>query len=96
MPFGTPAFDAGLEQGDVITSIDGVAFTALAAALKDRKPGDRLAIVFRRPSGAVVKSTMTFGEDPALQAATIESTGGTLTPEMKAFRDAWLGSKAAK
>jgi len=94
--FGTPAFDAGLEQGDIITSVDGVAFTALAAAVKDRKPGDRLAIEFRRPSGLVVKSTLTLGEDPALQAATIESTGGTLTPEQKAFRDAWLGSKVKK
>jgi predicted metalloprotease with PDZ domain len=94
VPFGTPAFAAGLEEGDVIVSIDGVAFTALAAALKDRKPGDNLAIEFRRPSGVVVKSTLTLGEDPALQAATIESTGGTLTPEMKVFRESWLGAKA--
>ena len=86
VPFGTPAFEAGLEEGDVITSIDGVAFTALAAALKDRKPGDKLAIEFRRPSGVVVKSTLTLGEDPALQAATIESTGGTLTPEHEGFQ----------
>jgi predicted metalloprotease with PDZ domain len=96
VPFGTPAFEAGLEAGDVITSVDGVAFTALAAALKDRKPGDKLAIEFRRPSGAVVKSTLTLSEDPALQAATIESTGGTLTPAMKAFRESWLGTKASK
>jgi predicted metalloprotease with PDZ domain len=94
VPFGTPAFAAGLEQEDVITSIGGTAFTTLAAALKDRKPGDQVPIEFRRPSGVVVKATLTLAEDPALQAVTIESTGGTLTPEQKAFRDSWVGSKA--
>jgi predicted metalloprotease with PDZ domain len=91
--FGTPAFTAGLEEGDVITSIGGVAFTTLAAALKDRKPGEQIAVEFRRPSGEVVKSTITLAEDPAWQAATIESTGGTLTPQQKAFRERWVGSK---
>jgi predicted metalloprotease with PDZ domain len=93
--FGTPAFAAGLEEGDVITSIGGVAFTTLEAALKERKPGDRVAIEFRRPSGEVVTSTITLAEDPALGAATIESTGGTLTPEQKAFRESWVGSKTS-
>ncbi|HJR58538.1 MAG TPA: PDZ domain-containing protein [Vicinamibacterales bacterium] len=91
--FGTPAFAAGIEGGDVITSIGGAAFTNLAQALKNRKPGEKLAVEFRRPSGEVVKSTVTLGQDPAWRAATIESTGGTLTPEQKAFRDSWVGSK---
>jgi predicted metalloprotease with PDZ domain len=93
VPFGTPAFAAGLEQGDIITSVGGTAFTNLAAALKDRKPGDQLAIEFRRPTGMVVTSTLRLAEDPALQAVTIESTGETLTPEQKAFRESWVGSK---
>jgi predicted metalloprotease with PDZ domain len=92
--FGTPAFAAGLEAGDVITSVGGSAFTTLAAALKDRKPGEQLAVEFRRPSGEVVKSTLTLGEDPAWQAATVESSGGTLTPAQKAFRQSWIESKA--
>ena len=91
--FGTPAFAAGIDEGDVLTSINGIAFTTLPAALKDHKPGEQLPIEFRRPSGEVVKATITLGHDPALQAATIESTGGTLTPAQRAFRDAWVGSK---
>jgi predicted metalloprotease with PDZ domain len=91
--FGTPAFKAGLEAGDVITSIGGLAFTTLAGALEDRKPGEEVAVESRRPSGQVVKSTITLAEDPTLQAATIESTGGTLTAEQKAFRESWVGSR---
>ena len=92
--FGTPAFAAGLEEGDVITSFGGTAFTTLAAALKDRKPGDQVAIQFRRPSGEVITANITLAEDPAMQALTVESAGGTLTPAQKAFRAAWIGSKA--
>ena len=91
--FGTPAFAAGLEAEDVIASFGGTVFTTLATALKDRKPGDQVALEFRRPSGQVVTATITLGEDPGLQAATIETTGGTLTAEQKAFRNAWVGSK---
>jgi predicted metalloprotease with PDZ domain len=91
--FGTPAFAAGIEEGDVITSVAGTAFTTLAAALKDRKPGDQISIEFRRPSGEVVKSTLTLAEDPGLVATTVESTGGTLTAEQKTFRESWAGSK---
>ena len=91
--FGTPAFAAGIEAGDVITSVGGTAFTTLAAALKDRRPGESVAIEFRRPSGEVVKSTMTLGEDPGWQAATVESAGGPLTEAQKTFREAWVGSR---
>jgi predicted metalloprotease with PDZ domain len=91
--FGTPAFEAGIEQGDVITSIGGTAFSSLNAALKGRKPGDEVSVEFRRPSGEVVKSTIILREDPSLVAGTIESTGGTLTPAQQAFRQSWIESK---
>ena len=58
-----------------------------------RSVEDVLTIEFRRPSGEVVKSTLTLAEDPALQAAMVEATGGTLTAEQKTFREAWVGSK---
>lgn len=37
-------------------------------------------------------ATMTVIEAPAYEAVPVESAGGSLTPEQKAFRDAWLGS----
>jgi predicted metalloprotease with PDZ domain len=91
--WGSPAFVAGLEQGDTLLSVDGHAFTSLAAALKDRRPGDRLAVEFRRPSGATATTTITLGEDPAFDVTPVEADGGTITPQQKAFRDAWLGKK---
>ncbi len=94
LEWGTPAFDAGLELGDVIASLDGRPFSGtVSQALGQRKPGDRVMIEFRRPTGASVKAVMTLRDDPRLDAVAVESVGGTLTAAQQAFRDAWLGSK---
>lgn len=91
--WGTPAFAAGLEEDSVLTEIDGRPASQILEVLKGRKPGDRVAIAFTRRSGERATATLTLGEDPALEGVPAESAGGTLTPEQKAFRDAWLGSK---
>ena len=89
--WGTPAFEAGLEHDDVLTAIDGKPFTA--AALKNRKPGDKVSFEVRHVGGVTATGVLTFGEDPAEQAVLAESPGKPLNPEQKAFRAAWLGSK---
>ena len=81
---------AAASKDIVDTAVAAGQFKTLAAALKDKKPGDTLQIEVRRPTGMVVKTTMTLAEDPSLVAAPVE----TPTPEQKAFRDAWLGPKA--
>jgi predicted metalloprotease with PDZ domain len=91
MAWGTPAFDAGLEHDDVLTSIDGKPFNA--AALKNRKPGDKVTFEVRHVGGAIGTGVLTFGEDPTEQAVLAEAAGNSLSPEQKAFRAAWLGSK---
>jgi predicted metalloprotease with PDZ domain len=95
--WGSPAFEAGLDQGDMILEVDGKAWSAgvLQSALKARKPGDRLTVTFKRRGGATGAATIVLREDPALETVTIESAGGTLTAEQKAFREAWLGRKAS-
>lgn len=92
--WGTPAFAAGLEEGAVLSEIDGRPVSQIVAVLKARKPGDRVAIAFTRKSGERAAGTLTFGEDPAFEGVPAETAGGTLTAAQKAFRDAWLGSKA--
>ena len=89
--WGTPAFEAGLEQNDTIVSVDAKPYGG--DFLKGRKSGDRVALEVKRPTGAVVRLTATLGADPALEAVPVEAAGGTLTEAQKAFRDAWLGSK---
>jgi predicted metalloprotease with PDZ domain len=91
VPWGSPAFEAGLEQGDTVVAIDGRPFEP--EAIKGRKPGDAVALSVRRVDGRTADLTLTFAENPALEAVPIESAGGTLTPEQKAFRDGWLGSR---
>jgi predicted metalloprotease with PDZ domain len=95
VPWGSPAFNAGLDQGDVIVDVDGKAMAAgvLQSALESRKPGDRVSVTFKRRGGRTGTATITLEEDPSLEAVPVESIAGTLTPEQRAFRDSWLGSK---
>jgi predicted metalloprotease with PDZ domain len=91
VPWGTPAFDAGLAHGDVIVTVDQRPFSL--AAFERQRPGDRVALEVRQPGGRIAVLTLTFGEDPRLDAVPVETAGGTLTGPMRAFRAAWLGSK---
>jgi predicted metalloprotease with PDZ domain len=94
VPFDTPAYDAGLDLDDMIATIDGQpATTAAWAALQQRKPGESIALTIRRRDGKVVARTLTLKADPAVAIDDLGATG-TLTPEQKTFRDAWLGTKA--
>ena len=92
---GTPAYEAGLEQNDTIVEVDGQAVASIQQ-LNDKivakKPGDRMAIAFKRGSFTGT-ANVTLREDPELEAVLIEDTGGMPTPDQKAFRDRWLGSQ---
>ena len=53
---GTPADDVGMEVGDVVVSVDGVAVegtAGLIAAIRDRGPGDQLTIELLRDGATV-------------------------------------------
>jgi len=94
---GTPAFDAGLDQDDQITSLGGRTVTSWAQVqqiLASHKPGDIVRVEFRRRTGATAGGTMTLKEDPSREAAFLEDAGGRPTAEQVAFRQAWLGSRA--
>jgi hypothetical protein len=67
--------------------------TALNAVLATHKPGDQVALRFVRRSGETVNTTLTLEEDPEFELVAVEQAGGTLRPEQKQFRDAWLASK---
>jgi putative serine protease PepD len=64
---GTPADQAGLQVGDVISSIDGkkvTTTTALQSAIDAKKPGDKVTVTFAR-SGSEKTVTVTLGTRPS-------------------------------
>ena len=91
VPWGSPAFLAGLAHGDVVVSVNGQ--SPSAASLGRARPGDTVALQVRRLDGRLLSLRLTFGEDPGLAAVPIERSGGTLTAAQKAFRQGWLGSR---
>jgi predicted metalloprotease with PDZ domain len=93
---GTPAYTAGLGEGDVIQTLDGAAVKSaddIAKIVGAKTPGTRLAAtVLRRGRARTIE--IALAADPGQELVTIEQSGGTLTPEQRQFRDAWLRSRA--
>jgi predicted metalloprotease with PDZ domain len=96
VPFGSPAYTAGLERDDVIVSFGGNKVTTvpdMERVLATRKPGDFLQVVFDRRTDRVT-SVLKLIENPSLELVPAEEAGQTLTEDQRRFRDAWLGSGA--
>ncbi len=95
---GTPAYDAGLDRGDEVKSVDGkpVANQAdLAAIEANHRPGDSVPIVFVQ-RGEQRTATLHFATDPRLEAVPMEAGGGTISDAQRRFRADWLGAKAGR
>ena len=63
---GSPAAKAGLRGGDVLIAFDGAAIKTLydfTFALREKKPGDRVAVVVLR-DGKEVKATVELTTRP--------------------------------
>ncbi|MFL5639261.1 MAG: PDZ domain-containing protein, partial [Gemmatimonadaceae bacterium] len=93
--WGTPAFQAGLEEGDVVTAADGQLIATTddwQNAVRAHKPGDSMAVEFNR-HGTIRKATIAVAEDPTVEVVPLESTGATLSEDQRMMRDAWLSSK---
>jgi predicted metalloprotease with PDZ domain len=93
--WGTPAFNAGLEEGDVITAVDSQPIANRDdwhTALRAKKPGETILVDFTR-RGVASKARIILIEDPTMEIVTLESTGGTLSADQRRMREAWLASK---
>jgi predicted metalloprotease with PDZ domain len=96
VPFGSPAYETGLERDDVIVSVGGSRVTAVSEidrALMARKPGDALQIVYER-RGERITSVLELVENPSLELVPAEEAGQTLSEAQRKFRDSWLSSAA--
>jgi predicted metalloprotease with PDZ domain len=95
-PMGTPAYDAGFGEGDVLVTIGGKDVRAagdVAAIVDAAKPGDRLEVAFVR-NGKGRQATIALRGHPTRVLVTRESAGETPTPEELTMRAAWLTSRA--
>ena len=95
-PMGTPAYDAGFGEGDVIVSIGGKDVRSAAdvtTIVEAAKPGDRLETTYLR-QGKPHQATLALRTHPTRTLVTRESAGETPTPEELKMRDAWLASHA--
>ena len=92
VPFGSPAYAAGLERDDVIMAVAGSEVRGVDAfeqAIRSRRPGDKVPLVFER-RGTRVNATLVLAADPRVEVVTSERAGQTLTAEQKKLRDGWL------
>ena len=65
---GTPAADAGIGQGDVVTALDGKSVstgTDITKILVGHHPGDKVSISWTDTSGQSHTATLTLGTGPA-------------------------------
>jgi predicted metalloprotease with PDZ domain len=90
----TPAYKAGLDVDDVVRQLDGMRVTAaedIATVLRRHKPGDTISVEFADRTGATTQTKIALVEDPQIEMVAVDLAGGTLSPEQRAFRRAWLG-----
>jgi predicted metalloprotease with PDZ domain len=96
VPPGTPAAEAGLASGDHLLALEGRpvgSAEALAEALTRLLPGDEVTVSFVQ-RGALKTARVTLGADPEMELVTFEALGRPVPAEVRALREAWLGSKA--
>ena len=96
VPFGSPAYQAGLERDDIITAIGAAPVTRadqVDAAIGAARPGAALPLTYLR-RGQRVTSTIRVIADPRLEVVPAEQAGQPLSDAQRRFRDAWLRSAA--
>jgi predicted metalloprotease with PDZ domain len=96
VPFGSPAYLAGIEHDDLILQIGDTVVSSAADVerlVRARRPGETVPIVFER-RGRQVKATLRLVTNPEQELVPSEEAGQSLTAEQRRFRDEWLSSAA--
>jgi predicted metalloprotease with PDZ domain len=96
VPYGSPAYEGGLERDDVLVSVGGARVTRAADFMKlvaARKPGEPLPIVYER-RGARTSTALRLVDDPRIELVPIEEMGRAMSDGQRKFREAWLSSVA--
>ena len=92
VPFDTPAYEAGIDQDDLIVAVNGEKPSgAIAQLVRAMKPGDGVKLTVRGRDGSETVRDVTVKADPHVEVVPIEAAGGAPTAAQRAFRDSWLG-----
>jgi predicted metalloprotease with PDZ domain len=89
---GSPAYLAGLDNGDIITTINGMPFPdgkQFDTYIRTFSIGDRLEISYDR-YGVPHTTTVTLGTDPAYVISLMETDGKSPSQEQLKKRSEWL------
>lgn len=95
---GTPVYEAGLDRGDRLLTIDGREATGaavVAEVLAAHRPGDRVPVTFES-RGTTLTATLALAESPRVEVVTFEEAGREPTAAQRAFRARWLGTRAGR
>jgi len=91
VPFNTPLYDAGIDSGDTVKSVDGQPATlALWNDIAKKKPGESVTLQVVRRGGEVVTRVVTVKPDPSARQVT---SMRALSPAQQMFRESWLGTR---
>lgn len=91
---GSPAYNAGLDVGDILLSIEGSEIKdqkGLADLIGKYQPGTSITVQYLH-RGIQKSTTLELAENPYLEVVPIEKTGSELSPAMITFRAQWLNS----
>jgi predicted metalloprotease with PDZ domain len=94
----SPLYIAGIDRGDRIVEGDGKALKTrrdLDDLAASHKPGDRSTLTVEARTGRK-QAEITWAQAPDVEIVSFEKAGRQVTPEMTAFREAWLSSKALR
>ncbi|HUF24380.1 MAG TPA: PDZ domain-containing protein [Vicinamibacterales bacterium] len=92
VPFGTPAYAAGIDQDDLIVAVNGQKPSgALVQLARAMKPGETIKLTVRSRDGKETVRDVTVAPDPHIEVVPVEAAGGTPTAAQQAFRESWLG-----
>lgn len=96
VPFGSPAYDAGLERDDVILAVGDASVEVpsdVGRSIGTHRPGDTVVVGFER-RGRRVTTRLRLIEDPRRELEPAENAGTPLTAPQRRFRAEWLSPAA--
>ncbi len=89
---GSPLYEAGVDRGDVLVSLNGDSLASLEQLeelIHGFQPGDTVTLIFEK-RGEERIAQLTFAANPELEVVPVEHLGETLSETARGFRTAWL------